>query len=165
MQQALGVLRELSFTDSKITSAKEALAVALAEPEQPVGINGLTEAETDASASVMGLVGKPEQEPVESISAEQISKMFHRLEGIDQNQWGYHWKKGWNDALREAMDYCQAAPTPRRLVELTDSEVDDLTMAIRNAYPLIETPFYVWCRHFSRAVIAAYEAKQGEQHE
>jgi hypothetical protein len=33
MRQALGVLRELSFTDSKITSAKEALAVALAEPE------------------------------------------------------------------------------------------------------------------------------------
>lgn len=39
------------------------------------------------------------------ISAEQLEGMFHKLEKLDQNSWGYKWKEGWNAALRQAMDY------------------------------------------------------------
>ena len=67
----------------------------------------------NAAIALRAALAEPEQEPVACISTERLSQMFHRLEGIDQNQSGYHWKKGWNDALRQAMDYCQAAPTPQ----------------------------------------------------
>ena len=40
-----------------------------------------------------------------------LSRMFLSLEGRDQNQPGYDWSKGWNDALRQAMDYAQPAPS------------------------------------------------------
>ena len=84
------------------------------------------------------VLAEPEQEPAQTvacISTEQLSKMFHRLEGIDQNQSGYYWKKGWNDALRQAIDYCQTAPTPRK--PLTDEEMRECAQAM-NAEPLAE---------------------------
>lgn len=40
------------------------------------------------------------------ISASKLSKMFEPA-NTDPNQWGHYWKKGWNDALRQAMDYAQ----------------------------------------------------------
>jgi hypothetical protein len=46
--------------------------------------------------------------PVAVVTVEQLSGMTESLEGLDKNQPGYHWRKGWNDALRKAMDY--AAP-------------------------------------------------------
>jgi len=55
-----------------------------------------------------------EQEPVASISVTQLSAMAQSLD-VDKNQMGYHWRKGWNDALRQAMDYAMpvsTAPVP-----------------------------------------------------
>lgn len=48
--EAIQLKRESGFVTMSETSVEEVLA-----PVQQVGINGLTEAETDASASVMGL--------------------------------------------------------------------------------------------------------------
>jgi hypothetical protein len=51
-------------------------------------------------------------EPVASVTVEQLAKMAESMEGIDSTQPGYQWRKGWNDALRRAMD-C-AAPPPAK---------------------------------------------------
>lgn len=51
---------------------------------------------------------------------------FEGFEGKDKNQPGYHWAKGWNDALRRVMDYNPAAPAqPAREPSqpLTDEQV------------------------------------------
>ena len=45
------------------------------------------------------------------VATSTLSRMFLSLEGRDQNQPGYDWRKGWNDALRQAMDYAQPAPS------------------------------------------------------
>ena len=50
--------------------------------------------------------------PIEmSITTGTLSKMFLRLDGYDKAQPGYGWRKGWNDAIRQAMDYAQPAPS------------------------------------------------------
>ena len=46
-----------------------------------------------------------------SITAGVLSGMFLSLDGHDKAQPGYEWRKGWNDALRQAMDYAQPAPS------------------------------------------------------
>lgn len=38
-----------------------------------------------------------------------LSEMFLSLDGHDKTQPGYEWRKGWNDAIRRAMDYVQPA--------------------------------------------------------
>lgn len=62
-----------------------------------------------------------EQKPVDCISAEQLSKMSQPLDGLDKSSGGYQWRKGWNDALRQAMDYCRPvsphAVTNEQLIE------------------------------------------------
>jgi hypothetical protein len=45
------------------------------------------------------------------VATSTLSRMFLSLEGRDQSQPGYDWSKGWNDALRQAMDYAQPAPS------------------------------------------------------
>ena len=45
------------------------------------------------------------------VATSTLSRMFLSLEGRDQNQPGYDWSNGWNDALRQAMDYAQPAPS------------------------------------------------------
>ena len=61
---------------------------------------------------------EPEQTPLAVISAKQLSKMFHNLKNVDQNQSGYHWRIGWNAAVRRAMDYsmppCTFLPPQRK---------------------------------------------------
>ena len=50
--------------------------------------------------------------PIEdSITAGILSGMFLSLDGHDKAQPGYEWRKGWNDAIRQAMDYAQPAPS------------------------------------------------------
>ena len=44
-----------------------------------------------------------------SITAGILSGMFLSLDGHDKAQPGYEWRKGWNDAIRQAMDYAQPA--------------------------------------------------------
>lgn len=44
------------------------------------------------------------------ISVESLSKMVADIEGVDQNAPGYQFRKGWNAALRCAMDYAGPAP-------------------------------------------------------
>lgn len=46
-----------------------------------------------------------------SITAGILSGMFLSLDGHDKAQPGYEWRKGWNDAIRQAMDYAQPAPS------------------------------------------------------
>ena len=64
MKQALEALEKFGEegTAERYSVATKALrqAIAEAEKQEPVGINGLTEAETNATASVMGLVNKKE---------------------------------------------------------------------------------------------------------
>lgn len=53
--------------------------------------------------------------PVAAVSVHALSKMFECLDGVDREQPGYHWRRGWNDALRRAMDYsCDICPPPPR---------------------------------------------------
>jgi hypothetical protein len=52
-----------------------------------------------------------QQEPVAVISSKQLSAMFQNLKGIDTSQSGYHWRVGWNAALRQAMDYSMPSYT------------------------------------------------------
>ena len=67
-----------------------------------------------------------EQTPLAVISAKQLSAMFQNLKDVDQNQSGYHWRIGWNAALRQAMDYsmppCTSPPPQRK--PLTDEEIE-----------------------------------------
>jgi hypothetical protein len=51
------------------------------------------------------------QEPVISVS--QLSNMAQSLDNIDPDQSGYQWRKGWNDALRQAMDYTAPPATSK----------------------------------------------------
>lgn len=46
-----------------------------------------------------------------SITAGILSGMFLSLDGHDKAQPGYEWRKGWNDAIRQAMDYAQPPPS------------------------------------------------------
>lgn len=47
----------------------------------------------------------PIAEPVMAVSVSTLERMFESTDGIDKNQWGFHWRRGWNDAIRRAMDY------------------------------------------------------------
>ena len=50
--------------------------------------------------------------PIEmSITTGALSEMFLSLDGHDKDQPGYEWRKGWNDAIRQAMDYAHLAPS------------------------------------------------------
>lgn len=83
----------------------------------------LTDEELDAipkGRHMLGIVGTygvegyvPAQPaPIEmSITTGALSEMFLRLDGHDKAQPGYEWRKGWNDAIRQAMDYAQPAPS------------------------------------------------------
>ena len=54
----------------------------------------------------------------DSITAGILSGMFLSLDGHDKAQPGYEWRKGWNDAIRQAMDYAQPAPSvPDDMIE------------------------------------------------
>ena len=60
------------------------------------------------------LCGVPGAQPAPSegsITAGILSGMFLSLDGHDKAQPGYEWRKGWNDAIRQAMDYAQPAPS------------------------------------------------------
>ena len=52
--------------------------------------------------------------------------MFEDLEGIERNADGYHWRCGWNDALRRAMDYAAPAQpvAPASALKLLQEMVD-----------------------------------------
>ena len=52
-----------------------------------------------------------------SITVWILSGMFLSLDGHDKAQPGYEWRKGWNDAIRQAMDYAQPAPSMPDLLE------------------------------------------------
>jgi hypothetical protein len=70
--------------------------------------------------------------PVTVISSKQLSTMFQDLKGIDTNQSGYHWRVGYNAALRQAMDYSMPLYTslqPQRTwVGLTEQEHIELAI-------------------------------------
>ena len=100
-------------------------------------------------------LAKPEQEPVASISVTQLSAMAQSLD-VDKNQTGYHWRKGWNDALRQAMDYARTYTTPvpapqREWQSLTPDEINNCASA--EIYPS------TWAMAFARAIESKLKEK------
>jgi len=90
--------------------------------------------------------------PIEmSITTGALSEMFLRLDGHDKAQPGYEWRKGWNDAIRQAMDYAQ--PTPI---------VPDLLEALKDMVNLVELmcPFEGPQQRKARAAIARVTGEQ-----
>ena len=70
-----------------------------------------------AAAVNAALAAQPSAEPVaRAISVDALSKMVEPLDGIDSSVPAYQWRKGWNDALRRAMDYAQPSAGPSELV-------------------------------------------------
>ena len=61
-----------------------------------------------ARAAVSAALAQQQAEPCVSVS--RLASMTEPLDGLEKSQPGYHWKRGWNDALRRAMDYA-ASPT------------------------------------------------------
>jgi hypothetical protein len=62
-----------------MTDTKIADALALAEPAEPVGINGLTDAETSASASVMGFTAPQPPAPAVELTDDDIDRIWRKL--------------------------------------------------------------------------------------
>lgn len=83
---------------------KKLQAAIVAVDETHAKAYGLLVVERDTA---LAKVAELEAERERSTPVSTLSGMFHSLEGIDTEQWGYHWRKGWNDALRQAMDYAQ----------------------------------------------------------
>ena len=78
-----------------------------------------------------------EQTPLAVISAKQLSAMFQNLKDVDQNQSGYHWRIGWNAALRQAMDYSMppcTTPPKREWVKLTDEDIYAVLGKLQDMY-------------------------------
>lgn len=68
-----------------------------------------------------------------------LSRMFLGLEGRDQSQSGYDWRKGWNDALRQAMDYAQPTPSvPTALLVAVANLVAQMEIVSRVGF--VDTP-------------------------
>lgn len=70
-----------------------------------------------------------QQEPVACVTVEQLSKMAESLEGHDKGQFGYHWRKGWNAALRCAMDYAHPAPQQADRQRQPEAPTDPIRVA------------------------------------
>ena len=104
---------------------------------------------------------QPKQEPAASISSQQLFGMFQGLAGTDKNKWGYYWRKGWNDALRQAMDYCtppsaekqepvawelRKGKTDRVLLEITNDpkRAHDWNCSLEEVVPLYTHPPKQW---------------------
>jgi hypothetical protein len=47
-----------------------------------------------------------------------LSGMFRPIEGVNRDAWGYHHASGWNDALRQVMDYVRGGA-------IADADGDD----------------------------------------
>lgn len=74
-----------------------------------------------------------------SITTWALSEMFLSLDGHDKAQPGYEWRKGWNDAIRQAMDYAQPAPSvPREAIEKMLTQLMDI--AVSNGANSISMP-------------------------
>ena len=71
-----------------------------------------------------GVAAPQPAQGVRVISVAQLSSMF-RDTNTDKNQWGHYHAKGWNDALRQAMDYAalqsaQPVAQPLTLEQILD---------------------------------------------
>ena len=78
--------------------------------------------------------------PIEmSITAGTLSEMFLSLDGHDKVQPGYDWRKGWNDAIRQAMDYAQPAPSvPDGWLRAIDEALVTAHIGVANAHDTYE---------------------------
>lgn len=67
-----------------------------------------------------------------AVTVEVLATMFESLDGVDKNQTGYHWLKGWNAALRHAIGYAtppspqQAAQGGERAIEISPEDTEVL---------------------------------------
>lgn len=97
-----------------------------------------------------------------------IEGQHHRLEGIDTNQPGFHWRSGWNYALRRLTDVFNAlAPAPPmpecrppkddRVTEL-EKQNADLRLALRNNMP-------EHLREFVEAIAEGFESQHPQTQE
>jgi len=74
------------------------------------------------------------------ISAEALSRMFESESNMDKTQAGFQWRKGWNDALRRAMDYCGPSPTEASKPVQAEAPISDLMKfySVDNLSALVE---------------------------
>jgi hypothetical protein len=140
MKQALEALEYLAtqikpdYEHSKaITSLRQ--AIEQAEKQEPVAIHCKAKRENNGVCPNHNLqCGWPKcnepPTPVRVISSKQLSAMFQDLKGIDTSQSGYHWRVGYNAALRQAMDYsmpsCTTPQPQREWVGLTRNEAMEI---------------------------------------
>lgn len=143
MQQALEAL-ELSLSGEPIGSLEReaitALRAALAEPEQPTCKESLQVQEPVARAWQEGYNQGVQDERISEASI-GIVGFGAKVEPARQNP------------------YRLTAPTPRKPVELTESEIAHAAASSKACVSVAHGERVA----FARAVIAAYEAKQGEQ--
>jgi hypothetical protein len=95
--------------------------------------------------------------PVRVISSEQLSAMFQDLKGIDTSQSGYHWRVGYNAALRQAMDYSMPSyttPPQRTWVGLTEDEIVLISADCAASHQHTDI-------HFARAIEAKLKDSNG----
>ena len=87
-------------------------SVTLVQPDQNALISAWCRYRSEVEAdTLMDLDGAQSAPSESSITAGILSGMFLSLDGHDKAQPGYEWRKGWNDAIRQAMDYAQPAPS------------------------------------------------------
>ena len=97
-----------------------------------------------------------------SITAGILSGMFLSLDGRDKAQPGYEWRKGWNDAIRQAMDYAQPVPSgPEgwRLVPTAESRHPGIYKMLGALHTVDNTPGASEWESYAAFLAAAPESK------
>lgn len=91
-------------------------SVTLVQPDQNALISAWCRYRSEVEADTLMDLGHAQPASSEgSITAGILSGMFLSLDGHDKAQPGYEWRKGWNDAIRQAMDYAQPTPSMPKL--------------------------------------------------
>lgn len=116
----------------------------------------------NAEAAIRSIYGA-QPAPIEmSITTGALSEMFLSLDGHDNAQPGYEWRKGWNDAIRQAMDYAQPAqsvPDGWQLVPTAESRHPGIYKMLGALHAADNTPGMSEWESYRAALAAAPEAK------
>jgi len=65
-----------------------------------------------AARAALARAALAQQQAELCVSVSRLASMTEPLDGLEKSQPGYHWKRGWNDALRRAMDYAASPAEP-----------------------------------------------------
>lgn len=85
-----------------------------------------------------------------------LSGMFLSLDGYDSNQPGYSWRKGWNDAIRQALDYSQPAPCAQG----ASGDYDDSAQSVNETNAVLASHYQHiingWLRAIDEAMVISH---------